>query len=153
MVLLVIILFIIQVLKHDYYLDKLNKSLSNIIYEDDALRGRIYDTKGRIIVDNEDVINVVYRKMNNINYKEELAIAYKLADLLDIDFANLTKTDLKEFWILQNYDLSKTLITKNEYELYEERKIDNNDLMKLKLYRISDDDIAYSDYDKEAYYI
>lgn len=146
-------LFYVQIIKHEYYKDKLISLTTNIIYGESAPRGRIYDSKGRVIVDNKAVNVIEYRKLNGITSKEEIELAYKLADILDVDYSNLTKNNMKEFWLLNNKKESKNLITDEEYKLEEMRKITSNDIKKLKLERISDNLLNYSELDKEAIYI
>ena len=89
-------LFYVQIIKHEYYKDKLISLTTNIIYGESAPRGRIYDSKGRVIVDNKAVNVIEYRKLNGITSKEEIELAYKLADILDVDYSNLTKNNMKE---------------------------------------------------------
>ena len=146
-------LFYVQIIKHEYYHEKLINLTTNIIYGESAPRGRIYDTFGRIIVDNKTVNVIEYRKLDGIGYMEEIELAYKLADILDIDYSNLTKTNIKEFWLLNNKSESKKLITDDEYRLEEMRKLSSNDIKKLKLERINDELLDYNDLDKKAIYI
>lgn len=153
MIILSCSLFYLQVLKKAYYLNRLNTEASNIIYEDEAARGRIYDTFGRVIVDNKYVNNLVYRKKANITVNEEIEIAKKLSEILDIDYGNLTKNDMKEFWLVSNPEVSKKLVTEHEKEFYNLKKLDDNDIKRIKLYRISDEDIAYDEKTKKICYI
>ena len=147
-------LLYIQIFKHDYYEEKLKYLSTNIVYGENLPRGKIYDTLGRVIVDNEDVNVIEYRKLRGITTKKEIDLSYELANLLDINFNNLTKTELKEFWIANNKEKSNELITDEEYELLDRRKLTTNDIKNFKLERISDDELnKYNELDKEAAYI
>ncbi len=147
-------LLYIQIFKHNYYEEKLKYLATNIVYGETLPRGKIYDTLGRVIVDNEDVNVIEYRKLRGITTKKEIELSYKLASILDVNYNNLTKKELKEFWIVNNKDESNKLIKDEEYELLARRKITSNDIKKYKLERISDDELSkYSELDKEASYI
>ena len=147
-------LFYIQIIKNDFYKEKLDNLKTNIIYGESLPRGRIYDTLGRVIVDNKIINTLEYRKINNISSKEEIDIAYNLANILDLDYDNLTKTNLKEFWLITNIDDANKLITDNELILYKERKLNYKDIKRLKLERITDDMLSiYNEIDKKAIYI
>ncbi|MBR1377290.1 MAG: penicillin-binding protein 2 [Bacilli bacterium] len=153
MTILVCNLFYVQIINNKLYKEKLNTLTSNIIYGDDAPRGRIYDTLGRIIVDNK-VVNVIEYRKNGMTTKEEIKLAYKLADILDVDYSNLTKGILKEFWIINNKDKANDLITEEEYKLYDERKLNSEDIKALKLERVKDEYIStFNERDKESSYI
>lgn len=72
----------IQVFKHDFYLDKLKKN-EKIVSSLTSPRGRIYDRNGILLVDNEPIKIIRYSKLDNTK-KEEMEIAYKLAEILDV---------------------------------------------------------------------
>ena len=147
-------LLYVQIFKRDYYEEELDYLSTNIVYGENLPRGKIYDVKGRIIVDNEDVNVIEYRKLRGITTKKEIELAYNLANILDVNYNNLTKKDLKEFWIANNRELSNNLITEEEYELLDRRKLTSNDIKDLKLERVPDDELTkYNELDKEASYI
>ena len=77
----------IQILKHDYYL---NKYLANLkyTYSLTAPRGRIYDRNGILLVDNE-FIKVVRYSGIDILASEEEEIANSLAEILNEDKDNI----------------------------------------------------------------
>lgn len=151
---LVVNLFIVQVLKNEYYINKVDKLTKTITYGTTAPRGRIYDRNHRLIVDNTPVKVITYKKTNGITRQEEIQIAYKLADMIDVDYSKLRINNLKEFWIVNNQKEINSRITKEEWELLERRKITLDDINKLKLERVTDDDLSnYTELDKEAVYI
>ena len=81
-------------------------------------------------------------------------MAYEVAKLIDVPYQNLSKTSLKEFWLINNSELGNKKITDEERKLLKERKLTSNDIHKLKLERITDEDLAaYNELDKEAAYI
>ena len=62
-----------QVIKYDDYQVELKKLTKRIIDGDSTPRGRIYDRNGKIIVDNEAVKTIYYKKQSGVTTKEELS--------------------------------------------------------------------------------
>ncbi len=113
-------------------------------------RGRILDCKGNILVDNVGVKTIVYRKLNNISLEKEIEIAYQLAQILSLN-TKISILDLKKFWLVKYSSDGKKLITEEEYQKYEERKLNSNDLYLLKLDRITKDMLdEFTELDKKA---
>lgn len=147
-------LFFLQIINNEHYIEKVNTLNKNIVEGSTAPRGRIYDRNYQIIVDNKPVKVIYYKKVNGITSKEEIEIAYKVAGMIEVDFSNLTQNDLKNFWLKNNPDEGKKKITDAEWKMLEERRITLDDIEKLKLERITEDDLSvYNDLDKEAAYI
>ena len=153
MIFLGINLFVIQVVKHDFYVQKVEKLSQNIVTSTSTPRGRIYDRNGKLIVDNEAVKVIYYKKPSGITTKEEIETAYKVADMINLDYKKLSEEQLKKFWILNNKDEANNLITDEEWKLLEERKLTNNDIEKLKIERIDEQLDLLEEKDKKAAYI
>lgn len=149
MIVLGLNLFFIQVIKHDFYVNKVEQLNRNVIFSNSTPRGRIYDRNGKIIVDNESVKVIYYEKPNGVTTKEEIEVAYKVADMIEINY-ELEINDLKKFWILNNKEESNNLITLEEWRLLEERKLTNLDIENLKIERINDQLDEFTDKDKKA---
>lgn len=149
MIVLGLNLFFIQVIKHDFYVNKVEQLNRNVIFSNSTPRGRIYDRNGKIIVDNESVKVIYYEKPNGVTTKEEIEVAYKVADMIEINY-ELEINDLKKFWILNNKEESNNLITDEEWRLLEERKLTNLDIENLKIERINDQLDEFTDKDKKA---
>ncbi len=147
-------LFYLQVIKSEYYLSKVRAQVDKLIEGSTAPRGRIYDRNHRLIVDNVPTKVIYYQKNSKNTTKKELELAYKVADIIDVDFSKLSNTSLKEFWILNNSSKARNKITKEEWKKLSQRKLDADDIKKLQLKRITSDDLKkYNDHDKEAAYI
>ena len=54
-------LFIMQVMNQNYYYEKLSSRNNKIVYGDTTLRGRIYDTNNKLLVDNMEVLTIIYK--------------------------------------------------------------------------------------------
>jgi cell division protein FtsI/penicillin-binding protein 2 len=154
MIIILVSLFNIQILNNDYYKKKVLEQSKTLVYSNSTPRGRIYDRYGRIIVDNEAVKVIYYKKPSNITTEEEIKTAYKVAELIDIDYSNLSDKNLKKFWIKNNPLKAKEKITDEEWILLEERKLTLADIEQLKLDRITEEEInALTTIDYEAAYI
>ena len=153
MFILSINLFFIQVVKHDFYVQKVETLSQNIVTSTSTPRGRIYDRNGKIIVDNEAVKVIYYKKPNGVKIKDEIDIAYKVADMIDIDYEKLSENNLKKFWILNNKEESDKLIKDEEWKLLEERKLSSEDIENLKLERIDEQIQKYEEKDLKSAYI
>ena len=146
-------LFYVQVIRCDFFKEKVKKATVKVVLGDSAPRGRIYDRNGKLIVDNIAVKSIVYKK-NGLSTSEEVDLAYKIGSMIDVNYSKLSESDLRYFWLINNYDVAYSFITDQEYSLLEERKIDSETIEKYKLERIPKSNLdSYSDVDKEAAYI
>ena len=137
--------------KSVYYENILEKKTVIYVNGSSAPRGRILDTNGKVLVDNVGVKTIYYNKLKGIDKNDEIEISYKLANILTIKEAN--NEELKEFWLVLNNN-GKELITDDEYELLNERKITNDELENKKRERITDAMLENFNYiDKKAAYI
>lgn len=146
-------LFVIQIVKNDFYLQKVEQLSQNTVTSTSTPRGRIYDRNGEIIVDNEAVKVIYYKKQNNITTKEEIELAYKVANMISVDYNKLSDKNLKKFWILNNKEESDKLITDLEWQQLKERKLTSSDIENLKLERIDEQLDKYEEIDLKAAYI
>lgn len=158
----IIICFFIITLKMGYMqlfntkasIADLNQLSTKTVYGSSMPRGRIYDRNYNVIVDNVGVNLISYKRESGMTTKDEVSIAYKLAEKLGVDYSALTDTELRKFWIINNEEEADKKITKEEKELYERRKLKATEIEELKIKRITLDELsAYGDVDKEAAYI
>lgn len=158
----IIICFFIITLKMGYMqlfntkasIADLNQLSTKTVYGSSMPRGRIYDRNYNVIVDNVGVNLISYKRESGMTTKDEVSIAYKLAEKLDVDYSALTDTELRKFWIVNNEEEADKKITEEEKELYERRKLKATEIEALKIKRITLDELsAYGDVDKEAAYV
>jgi len=126
-------IFYLNVIDNHKYKMLLDNKINNYVYGDSAPRGRILDRNGKILVDNVGVKTIFYNKLKGISTLDEINIAYELANIINIE---INENSLKDFWLLKN-DNGKHLITDEEYDLYERRKLNSDDLKKLKYARVT----------------
>ena len=135
-------LFQIQVLNAEKYSNDLIASTEKTVESSSAPRGRIYDRNYKLLVDNKAVKTIYYKKEKGITSKEEIELARKVAEMIDLDYTKLTDDMLKTFWIKNNPEKSKKKITDKEYEKYKERKLNDDDISNMIYERITEEDLS-----------
>lgn len=145
--------FYLQVLRNDYYNEKLAYSTEKKIESTSSPRGRIYDRNYNLLVDNEAIKTIYYKKRSDITTKEEIELAYTIANNIDLDYSNVNEDKLKNFYYKSNYDYCRSKITDEEWDLYSKRKLDDDDIVDLIYERIDDEIEEYTEIDKKSAYI
>lgn len=162
LIVLIIILFLIisirlfklQIIDYEDYQSKLTIATEKTVEGTSAPRGRIYDRNYNLLVDNEAVKTIYYKKQTGITTKEEITLAYKIADMIEVDYSSLSTYRLKNFYYQNNFESCQALITNEERDQYKKRKLTDKDLLDLIFSRITEEDISnYTEIDKEAAYI
>ena len=74
------VLYNINVNGHEYYTVKYQEKMERIVYGASAVRGRILDRNGKVLVDNVGVLNITYHKPVSTTIEEELKIASLLKE-------------------------------------------------------------------------
>ena len=147
-------LFNLQILSNDKYSEQLVSATEKTIEGSSAPRGRIYDRNYKLLVDNKAIKTIYYKKKSNVKSKEEIELAYNIGQIIDVDYSKLSTYRLKNFWYVNNYELARSRITDEEWDLYSKRKLNDKDIENLIFERITDDDLNnYNEIDKEAAYI
>ena len=147
-------LFNLQILSNYKYSEQLVSATEKTIEGSSAPRGRIYDRNYKLLVDNKAIKTIYYKKKSNVKSKEEIELAYKIGQIIDVDYSKLSTYRLKNFWYVNNYELARSRITDEEWDLYSKRKLNDKDIENLIFERITDDDLNnYNEIDKEAAYI
>ncbi len=136
----------INIYERDVYKAKLLEKTTNYVYGESAPRGRILDRNGKVLVDNKGVKTVFYTKEKGITIKEELEIAKDLSKILNVE---INKNSFKNYYLL-THNNGDDLIKKEEWDLYERRKLSSEDIKNLKIERITDKELnKFSDEEKE----
>ncbi len=133
-------LFFLGVIKHETYQKKLAEKTNVTVLGLSAPRGRILDTNGKIIVDNIGINTIMYHKIKGITTKEEIAIARRLGKILNV--GQPSTQVLKDYWLVLND--GNLLITEEEWQMVEERKLTTNEIKEKQYERITEDMLDYS---------
>ncbi|AVK96288.1 penicillin-binding protein 2 [Lysinibacillus sphaericus] len=110
-------------------------------------RGRMYDRYGRILVDNQPENAITYTKMQTTKTEDMLAIAEKLAQLIEQPTNRVTLRDKLDFWILKNHDAAYAKISDEEQtKIKTQENITtsqaNAEIDKIVRERITDEELA-----------
>ncbi len=138
----------------NYYNMKLNNEKETYVYGESVPRGRILDRNGKVLVGNKAVKSIYYKKPDSVTKEEEIEMAYKISEILKLDYENLKERNQKEFYIIINEEETNKLITEEEYQKLENRKLSEDDIYELKIERITDKNLSKMiTEDKKAAYI
>ena len=152
----IINLFLVKnmILDSNYYNNKLEDLTNVIVYGDSSPRGRIYDRNHKLLVDNERLLQITYKKDGNISKNDEIKLAYEVSKHIDLDYNKLNIRNLKEFYLVKYKDLCSKKITKEEYEKLDKRILNLDDIENLKISRITLEDLSiFSEEDKKVAYL
>lgn len=144
----------LQLFNNKASVKNLEKLSTKTVYGKSMPRGRIYDRNYNVIVDNIGTNMISYKRKSGVKTKDEIDMAYILAEKIEINYTKLTTNMLKDFWIANNKLEAENKITEEERKLYERRKLKASELETIKRNRITDDELSvYEDIDKESAYI
>ncbi len=116
-------------------------------------RGRIFDRNYNIIVDNKSLKTIVYHKPKNTSNRDMINLASTLANHISVDYNKLSLRNKKEYYCAKEKKYCDSLVTKKELDKLEQRKISQNDLYELKIKRIGEDKVSFSDEEMKVAYI
>lgn len=147
-------LFMVMIVDRGEYDDKLALLTNKNVTLSDAPRGRIYDRNYNVIVDNKAINTIFYKKSKGTKTKDMIELAYKVAPHLELDFSRITLRAKKEFYLAKYSEICNKKITDRERDLVRQRKLSNNDILELKIDRISLDELnKFSEDDLKAAYL
>ena len=128
-----------------YYKNKLNKINNKYTYSLSAPRGRILDVNGKVLVDNIKKRVIIYNKLDNTDFNNEIVISRKLSKYLPDNYI-LTNQEKANF-ILKTTDINNYLSTLeyNKYlnNIYSYSDIENiaiNNIINNYLYLLNKED-------------
>jgi len=143
----------VQLLKQQFYTKKVEALNTKIVEGSSAPRGRIYDRNHKLLVDNVPVKTIYYKKQTGITTKEEIELAYTLAQVLETSTSSLKEQELKKFFIKSNPEKAKAKITEEEWDKLKTRKITKEDIETYQLERITKEELDnYQELDMKAAY-
>lgn len=141
----------LMIFQREHYVEQLELTTKKVVYGDSTPRGRIYDRKYRLLVDNESIPVIYYKKQKNVTSEDEIQLAYTISDILKISYDTLTENQLKEFYMLNYAQKVDQLITEEEWKKLENRILTAEDIYILKRSRITKEDLAvFKEKDKKA---
>ncbi|WP_144511213.1 penicillin-binding protein 2 [Bacillus sp. FJAT-22090] len=103
----------LQIVKGEDYARELERG-EEVSVNTSVPRGRIFDSEGRILVDNKPQRAITYTKMQTTTSEDMFTIAEALSSLIEKDTNAITKSDLQDYWLRKYKDEASDLITDKE---------------------------------------
>jgi len=104
-------------------------------------RGKMLDRDFRVIVDNVPKSAITFTN-EGFSQMEMLETAEKLAQLIDKKTDKVTTRDKQDFWLIKNQKRADAKIIKKERDLYDAKKLTDKEIYKLKLDRITKEELS-----------
>ena len=133
---LILRLGVVQIVYGDDYSRELERT-EDITVNNPVPRGKILDRTLKTVVDNDPVDAITYTRYQRTTTEEMLETAEKLATFIEKKTNKITERDKKDFWILKNPEKAKALITEKDLEKVANEELEESDLYKLQLERIT----------------
>lgn len=141
---LILRLGVVQIVYGDDYKREIERT-EDITVNNPVPRGKMYDTNGKIVVDNVPVNAITYTN-NGASQKEMLQVAERLSKLIDKDTKKVTERDMKDYWISMNPKRAEKKISEKErgtlQKKYEDTEEYDDVVYKLTLERITESDLS-----------
>ena len=116
-------------------------------------RGRIYDRNYNLLVDNKSLKTIIYKKDKKTTNEEMIELARKISPHIDIDYHTINLRNKKEYFYAKEKKYCDTLVTKNEIEKVKQRKMTVRELEELKISRIKEEQLNFSEEELKIAYI
>ena len=140
---LILRLGVVQIVYGDDYKREIERT-EDVTVNNPVPRGKMYDTNGKIVVDNVPVNAITYTN-SGASQKEMLQVAERLSKLIVKETDKVTERDMKDFWISMNPKEAEKKVPEKEREKlqqqYEDTKEYDDKVYKLILERISESDL------------
>ena len=127
-------IFYLNYHERENYQELLKAQTEVYVLGSSAPRGRILDTKGKVLVDNTLIKQIAYHKVSSFSFEDELAVIKELLTIFEVEEASESR--LREYFVQKNKKMVEEYITEEEKKLYEERKLSYETLEKYKRERI-----------------
>lgn len=141
---LILRLGFVQIVYGEDYKRELEKT-EEITVNTSVPRGKIYDSTGKVIVDNVAQNAITYTN-TGVKQEQMLETAELLAKYIDKDTSKITERDKQDFWIIKHPDEADQLVTDKEKEELAEKYTDeeeyNSKIYELQRERITEEDLA-----------
>lgn len=132
-----------QIVYGDEYKRKLERT-EDVTVDTSVPRGKIYDSTGKVIVDNSAKNAITYTN-TGVKSDEMLKTAETLAKYITKDTKKVTERDKQDYWIMKHPDEAEALVTDKEKTALAEKYTDsdeyNSEVYKLQLHRITEDEL------------
>lgn len=143
----------VMLFEEDNYTSSLEKMTYTQVTGTSTPRGRIYDRNYNIIVDNKSLKTITYQKSKNITEADMIQVANEMAPHIELNYSRITDRHKREYYCAKNKDLCNSFVTKKDRDKVKQRKMTLKNLEELKLERIPEDALNYSDEEMKVAYL
>ncbi|MFC0014822.1 MULTISPECIES: penicillin-binding protein 2 [Allobacillus] len=98
-------------------------------------RGKMYDRNGELVVDNKAEFAITYTPKKHVQPEDNVEIAEKLAEYIEMDTEPVTKRNKQDYWIINNKKEAYERLTE------EEKELSDQDQYYVMLEKITDDEL------------
>ncbi|GAA0443257.1 penicillin-binding protein 2 [Lentibacillus halophilus] len=142
---LILQLGVVQILNGKTFQAEIDRT-SNDYTEISVPRGKMYDRNGDLIVGNNAEYAITYTPDKGTRAKKRLDVAERLATYISMDEGDdgdygVTERNRKDYWYLKNTEEAKSRLTDKE-----ENNMDNSEQYSTMIERITDEEIALSNF-------
>ncbi|WP_411747516.1 penicillin-binding transpeptidase domain-containing protein, partial [Psychrobacillus psychrotolerans] len=135
----------LQIVKGEDYTRELART-EEVPVNTSVPRGRIFDSEGRIMVDNLPQRAITYTKMQTTKSEDMYEIAEELSLLIEKIPAGITKSDLQDFWLKENPEEALELVSDKERKKIEanedlDKKEKSKEINRLTRSRITEEQL------------
>ncbi|MFC7393337.1 penicillin-binding transpeptidase domain-containing protein [Scopulibacillus cellulosilyticus] len=116
---LILRLGVVQIVKGEDYKHAVEKT-QHVKATLDSPRGKIIDTNGKVLAGNKAELAVVYIRHPGTSSEDNLKIAQKLAQYINMDTSKVTDRDMKDYWILTHKNAYDEKLSKSEQKKYKD---------------------------------
>ena len=138
---LILRLGFVQIVFGEDYRKEVDRT-ENVTVNTLAPRGKIFDRYENVVVDNTPLNAITYTRMQSTTAKEQLEVAKKLSEVITMDTKKIQPRDRQDYWILTRPEEAAALITDEDRDKVADGEMEESELYKLQLERITDSQIA-----------
>lgn len=153
-IMIIISLYKVTIYDSKKYSKALEDKLSITYIGKKGIRGCIYDRNGKLLVGNKEIKIATFTRNSETTIKDEINIADKLSEILDLNYSLVEEKDIKEYYYIKNKSYLDGIINKKIKEKREKKIIDDNAYKKYIYSLISESKLStLSEENKKAAYI
>ncbi|WP_339285209.1 penicillin-binding protein 2 [Oceanobacillus sp. FSL K6-3682] len=131
---------VVQILNGDSYQEEIERTNLDTV-DIPVPRGKIYDTNGELIVDNEAMYSITYTPSNDVQAEGRLEVAETLAQYIDMrdkqTMDRITERDRREYYLLLHEEEIEERL-----EAIDTEEMENGEVYDATLELITDEEIA-----------
>ncbi|AUJ26258.1 peptidoglycan D,D-transpeptidase FtsI family protein [Virgibacillus dokdonensis] len=133
---LILQLGVVQILNGEEFQEEIERTVKDTT-KVPVPRGKIYDSKHQVIVDNKPLYSITYTPPKGVQAEDRLEVAEKLAKYISMDSDGVTERNKKEYWYLKNKEMADKRLKEEEAA-----ELDNAEQYNTILDRITEEEIS-----------